>query len=570
MKVYNKSVDLIITAPNSDIAVQGKSLPEDITGKLSSAGIGINTEVQVQAKAIPGKGGALKSGNTLVKTTVDDTEINPWDVAHLAADALGKNATYVEPDLYNQFIADKKIISPAGELTAKSFGMGKPRSEDDFDTDWLPGQNTVWHLEKEYSQLKPAREAVSAIDYKIRIGQIDTGYSSTHFIIPDSVKNNPLQRNFVDEETYNDAHDPYSKGLLKNPGHGTGVYGILAGDKITIDTATGKFEDYLGGAYFAEVISCRISKSVVLLKTNAFAEALNYLTQLSLSGKQVHVVSMSMGGAPSKVWADAVNAAYKAGITVVTASGNNFGGLPTRHVIYPARFKRVIAACGVTYEKKPYWHKKATEMQGCYGPPKHMTKALSAFTPNTPWASVESGNISFSGAGTSSATPQIAAAAAIYYKKNHAELDALEPWQRVEAIRYALFKSAEKEVGDPQYDNDFTNYFGNGILKAHDALNIPVNKNLPMTPEDSVPWFPILNTLFKSVPDEAKKAKRDMFNTEIAQLVYYYPELFAIIDNGDGDYVPKEDAKWETFKNAVINHPDASVTLTKYLQEAEL
>ena len=40
------------------------------------------------------------------------------------------------------------------------------------------------------------------------------------------------------------------------------------------------------------------------------------------------VVSMSMGGLPSGAWADAVNAAYEAGIVVVCAAGNNFGGAP--------------------------------------------------------------------------------------------------------------------------------------------------------------------------------------------------------------------------------------------------
>jgi subtilisin family serine protease len=61
----------------------------------------------------------------------------------------------------------------------------------------------------------------------------------------------------------------------------------------------------------------------------------------------VHVVSMSMGGLPSEAWADAINALYEAGVVVVTAAGNNYANLPTRFVVYPARFGRVIAACGV-------------------------------------------------------------------------------------------------------------------------------------------------------------------------------------------------------------------------------
>jgi subtilisin family serine protease len=274
-----------------------------------------------------------------------------------------------------------------------------------------------------------------------------------------------------------------------------------------------------------------------------------------------------MGGAPSKIWADAVNAAYDAGITVVTAAGNNFSGLPTRHVIYPARFGRVIAACGVTNDKKPYFTKKKDEMQGCFGPKKHMVKALSAFTPNIPWASVESGTIRFSGGGTSSATPQIAAAAAIYYRKYHQELDELEPWQRVEAIRNALYRSAVKKVNDPRYDHDFKNYFGNGIIQANDALKIPVATNIEKTKEDEVPWFPILNTIFKAKPNPLQSTRLEMFNTELSQLVFSYPELNILIDDDRRDYDKIGQKKWKDFKEAVINHPATSVTLKKYLEE---
>ena len=57
-----------------------------------------------------------------------------------------------------------------------------------------------------------------------------------------------------------------------------------------------------------------------------------------------------MGGLALQAWADAVNALYELGIFIVTAAGNNFGNLPTRNIVYPARFKRVVAACGVMAE----------------------------------------------------------------------------------------------------------------------------------------------------------------------------------------------------------------------------
>jgi subtilisin family serine protease len=342
---------------------------------------------------------------------------------------------------------------------------------------------------------------------------------------------------------------------------------MLAGNRMKLRTDEGVFNDFIGAAPFADIVCCRIAPSVVLFKTSAFAEAISYLVNLSRNGTPVHIVSMSMGGAPSKAWARAVNAAYEEGITLVTATGNNFNGLPTTHVVYPARFGRVIGACGVTNTLFPYASKKPGEMQGCFGPERHMNKTLAAFTPNTPWATGNASAISFAGAGTSSATPQIAAAAAIYYRKYHKKLDALPGWQRVEAIRNALFESASKHANPV---GSFKSCFGNGIIKALDALSIDVKLIAEKTPADSVPWFPILATIFKAAPARGEPGnKMTMYNTELAQLVYYDSALAKIIGDEKKSYDKVSKKQWALFKDAVIQHPDASRTLKSYLMSTK-
>lgn len=562
MKKYDKPIDLIIEKRPGTKNIKSAVNIKDV---LASAGIKVE-EVQMpeplESKIASKSKHTAHNDKVRVKTNISDMEVNPWDLAHISFKTLGNKASYIEPDFWNEFVTGHKVKENFDNISAKSFGSSS--DGDNFDPDWLPRQNLVWHLDDKHSQLLLARNEVLNEHYTVRIGHLDTGYSN-HFAIPDSIRNNPLQRNFIDGEPSGSAIDTGSDGFLKQPYHGTGTGGILAGTKIKLKTATGEFNDFLGGAFFADVVSCRISKSVILLKTSAFADALKYLTQLTLSGTPVHVISMSMGGAPSKSWADAVNNAYMAGITIVTASGNNFNGLPTRHVIYPARFERVIAACGVTFDYAPYFTKLVNEMQGNFGPNRHMKKALAAFTPNTTWASGKSGTINFAGAGTSSATPQIAAAAAIYYRKNHQELDAMQPWQRVEAIRNALYTSALKKV-KAGFD-DYRTYFGNGILQAMDALTVPVAKNLPMSEEATVPWFPVLDTIFKAVPDAGQQASLEMFNTELAQLVFTYPELAEIIDNETRPFEKIGKIKWKNFVKGVIEHPATSVTLQKFLKE---
>jgi hypothetical protein len=561
MHIYNQPVELIIQQK----MIGGKSVAgmQDLVAKLRTAGIE-GADLVEHPAALPAvdasvpKHKAAPSPNLYVRSTLTDAVVNPWDVAHLSAKTLGNAVKFVEPDALTAFVADSNNDVPFKKGLAK----GKKVNSDSFDPDWHPKSNLIWHLEAQFSQLKVAREAVANLPHVIRIAHLDTGYNKTHEALPDAVRLNSLQRNFVANEAPNDAHDRYTDGLGRMPGHGTGTLALLAGNKIKLATDGGVFDDFLGGAPFADVVCLRISPTVILLKTSAFAEALNYATQLTLSGTPVHVLSMSMGGAPSKAWTAAVNRAYDAGITMVTAAGNNFNGAPTRHVIYPARYERVIAACGVTYDFKPYFTKKLAEMAGCFGPERHMNAALAAFTPNTPWAYGNANAIDFSGAGTSSATPQIAAAAAIYYRKNFDALNALAPWQRVEAIRFALFSSAGKKAKPV---NSFKNDFGNGILRAFDALQVPVNAGITKTPPDDTPWFPILNTIFKARPGVAQAPKIEMFNTELSQLVFNHAALRTLIDDDTKPYEKLSEKKWRRFTEAVLAHPAASNALKNHL-----
>ena len=86
----------------------------------------------------------------------------------------------------------------------------------------------------------------------------------------------------------------------------------------------------LGGAPFAEIVSIRVANRVVLFHNSAIAQAFDYIHSLHGDpNRRIDVITMSMGGLPSRAWADAVNALYEQGVFIVTAAGNNFGNLPT-------------------------------------------------------------------------------------------------------------------------------------------------------------------------------------------------------------------------------------------------
>ena len=472
---------------------------------------------------------------------------NPWDIAHArVADQLGIEESavlFAEPDL-DQSFPDQEFSRPGG------FGMDEapdPCSHvgQDANSNKAVGPANVyaWHLEKEFSQLRLAREAVPFSAPRTRIGHIDTGYDPNHIA---RAQNIVLERSFVeDDPDPNKAQSAPRVNLLpENLDHGTGTMGILAGGRIP-----NLNNDFLGGAPNADIVPLRIADSVVLFRTSAFADALNFAIQ-----NRCDVISISMGGLPSRAWNEAVNRAYENGICIVAAAGNNVGGAPTHHVIYPARYRRTIAVCGVMANGRPYYDITPFALQGSWGPDSSMTAAIAAYTPNIPWPVFQCSNsIRENGEGTSSATPQVAAAVALWYEKYKQFLS--RNWRRVEAVRNALFQSAKDKDVDRQH-------FGNGILQANAALAIPPDLNRPQTPpdRDSFSFFRIITGLGIS----EQPPRELMFNLELTQRYLMKPELQEIIPDPEN---PIDDAKLRKFMEAVVSDEGASLALRKHIAE---
>ncbi|HWL09842.1 MAG TPA: S8 family serine peptidase [Planctomicrobium sp.] len=501
---------------------------------------------------------------------------NPWDVAHelvgrINRTGLAANETpdVIEPDLLQQWEWDEASPNRSSGLAADSacVFMDQNRKNPHITGEF------AWHLGDSFSQLETARDiAASTHDGEtIRIAHLDTGYDQEHRALAAIRFAKSLQRNFIDSNRTNDARDLGVDGMLKNPGHGTGTLGILAGGLFSYGGNGYDFHGVLGGAPSAEIVPIRVGNSVVQLTTSAVVKGIDYAVDLCQKEKtRIHVISMSMGGVASAAWADAVNKAYEAGITFVAAAGNNYStgkfGVPTRHIVYPARFRRVLAACGVMADRTPYFGLAAGTMQGNWGPDGAMATALSAFTPNTPWAQWGCSEIvRMDGAGTSSATPQIAAAAALYLQRYANELfdkhKYPELWMRVEAIRYALFSSAEMPA-----DSGNRQRLGNGILRAKDALEIKplAASRLKKTAPDSA-GFPFLNVLSRSAlaPSELDV----MLQLEATQLVQKWhsrkepnPLEQAVTDpDRPHDDIPPRQIN--DFLEQVADHPHASQQL---------
>jgi len=513
---------------------------------LGAAGLRANLQPLYESSRAPTEALGLEAAPQWYVAELPEAAPTAWDVAHtqIAAE-LGlaeSDVLFAEPDLIHDVFHDDGEVAPG-----VAFAVGEECTADRQDpkNGKAVGPVDGWHLGDDFSQLAAARAAVDFTKLRTRVAHVDTGYFPDHVTTPKHV-NRDLQRNFVlrDDDPKN-ASDPDNRRLLlDNSGHGAGTISILAGGDIP---ALG---GPMGGAPEAEIVPLRVADSVVLLRTSALARALAYALD-----QQCDVVTLSMGGLPSRAWAEAVDEAYEGGVCICAAGGNRKGKSPPRVLVYPARYARVIAVCGVMANGRPYEGLTGGALQGSFGPREVMGTALAAFTPNIPWARFGCRDVvRLNGEGTSSATPQVAAAAALWIEKYKAVLP--RDHQRVEAVRRALFSSA-KDKGKPDH-------FGNGVLQARAALDVKPVLGLPKSPrsKNRGAFLRLITGLGLAEPPP----REEMFDVEIAQRWMLNDELQEIVPDPETT-TELDEANLRKFMEALIEDPGASLKLRKHVAE---
>ena len=491
--------------------------------------------------AAPGAAAAPAIGSTWLRVDVPTASANPWDDAHgVAAPGQGFAAAalddvqVIEPDIVQSWL-------PVPELEGPGIAAAADRCsflDQDKGGGKATGPGLAWNLDDAFSELRKARNGfgngLAEKLGRIVVAHLDTGYDAKHVSQPVNL-DLALQRNFVDAGALNDARDRTPPGMeaLRNRGHGTATLALLAGKNLdgTSPSWPG-FTDALGGAPHARVIPIRIADWVVRFSTSTMVQGFDHARQ---SG--AHVLSMSMGGLTSEALVDAINVAYDAGMVIVTAAGNNFATTPMpKSIVFPARYRRVLAACGVMADGRAYAGLHPFTMQGCYGPATKMTTALGAYTPNVPWAVIDCDKVvGMDGAGTSSATPQIAAAAALWLAEHLPTVAAYpQAWMRVEAVRQALFASAAKSTAAMNKAETFEK-IGQGVLKAAAALTVQpaaaaALKKLPPA-EASWGWLDLVVGGGVSVAPTVGRDRAAMFALELTQMA----QRVAAVDDAIGD-----------------------------------
>lgn len=400
---------------------------------------------------------------------------DPWAVA-AQLEALD-GVEEAEPDLPRYLAASPADVAAASPPQPKAWESSSGRSkweEGSFLDAWLGRSEWLDGLDRNNpADLKEARRwSQRAVGYDaqrvavrlgtaglraladLRLVQFDTGYSNHSKVR--AGYNLAADYDAVDDD--DDARDFWQRGFVDFPGHGTRTASVLIGapDSQVPPSHEGNFgllyqlraDDY---AVTTRLVPFRVAKSVILLGS---VKRLARAVQLALDyGAQVLTMSM---GTPlgSAVLADLARAVYERGVIWTCAAGNQ-----VKLVVAPARYPGVICVAASNPADTPW-------SGSCYGPAVDITApGGSVYVPILTDDGQEDMNY---GDGTSFATPHVAAAALLWLARNEQEIGTTytQGWQRVEAFRLSLQRSARKVPGLP------ADKFGPGILNIEALLNL--------------------------------------------------------------------------------------------------
>lgn len=322
-----------------------------------------------------------------------------------------------------------------------------------------------WHLQMcRVPQAWSRLGGVSNIQWKVRVGQLDTGYtkhpafgfggSTTPWVSVDESRTF-FSRSAGDVFPVDPSPEGMDDMMGTSAGHGTRIGSAICGFDPKVS--------FYGVAPRVPLVMARVTDNVIVgHRQLEMIDGIRHLVQTA----RVDVINVSLGFLPPGVTLEAfkqvISEAYEAGVIIVCAAGNDVAP-----VVVPARLNRTIAMAGVTSEEVP-WHRSS------YGP----SVDLSAPAAGIYGASVSQGfgglNFVYGGGGngTSYAAAACSGAAALWLQYRGDELAQAysEPWQRAAAFRHLVRGTArvpDVSINGTQLWQEGS--FGKGVLNV-DAL----------------------------------------------------------------------------------------------------
>jgi serine protease len=413
-----------------------------------------------------------------LERTVDTRSL--FSIAHELTALLG--AVTVEPDLGSEFYQEPVPPDAGPEGALKDLFHGRCFVAGD------PPTNRNWALDR--AGVLRAFKASSARGDGIRIAQPDTGVTR-HAELSDVA----IADGFNVLTGTSDPTDPLSGG--GNPGHGTGTASVMT---------SGPSGHVLGSAPAATLVPIRCTESVILtFNGGAVAKAIDHAR---LRG--CHIVTMSLGGTPSRAMKKAIRQAIQSDMIVLAAAGNCVD-----LVVYPARYDEVIAVAGSNVDDGTWRGSCHGDTVDITAPGEKVWKAIAG-----PGGTEVGG-----GQGTSFAVAITAGVAALWLS-HHGRQKVMEAAKRRQMSVQALFR--EVLIGSARDLADWkTSEFGAGIIDAEALLHRTLDGPIALEPEVAPAGAAsdTMGLLHDALgPVEASKladvASQPQFQLELSSLMY--------------------------------------------------
>lgn len=296
----------------------------------------------------------------------------------------------------------------------------------------------------------------------IRIGHPDTGYSD-HIDLDKNRLDLTSGYDFVSNKS--DPKDPldYHAKLL-DPGHGTATGSVIVSEGKILTAPTGNTKGgttspgkVTGVAPEAILIPYRAIKSVVRIFSSNVARAVYRATQ-----NDCHVISMSLGGFPSRSLHAAIEDAINRQVIVLAAAGNCVG-----IVVWPAKYKNCIALAATNISDKPWKGSCHGAEVAVSAPGEYVWCARRKSSTDTSHDLVDGGQ------GTSYATANAAGVAALwlaFHNRNVLISLCIQNGKKIQDTFKELLKSTAREPS-PSWNS---NEYGSGIINAYELLKASI------------------------------------------------------------------------------------------------
>lgn len=252
-------------------------------------------------------------------------------------------------------------------------------------------------------------------------------------------------------------------GIDRPPGYG---YGGTTGPGSITGVASG-----------ATLVPLRAIKSVMRFSQWRVARAVHRATDLRCG-----VISMSLGGVPSRALRAAVDRAIQRGLIVLAAAGNCWPW-----VVWPARYRQVIAVAATNRRDRPWRFSARGPRVDLSAPGENVWRARR-------WSSAAPRNEVAPGQGTSFAVAHLAGIAALWLAR-HGGTDSLWKAHYPQATPQALFRAAAVATARRPAAWDRKRY-GAGIVDAERLVSGALG---PATVEPSRP-----------APDDDREVAREV------------------------------------------------------------